>query len=277
MKKKRIFLLVIVILIIIIAIAYFEQPSVKTVQVITTQYENRIKFDGIYFTQEYIVYAGELVRGNLKVDDGEKIPIGMNIYGNTYSKESGVIVNHLDGYENKFSLQDVNKLTYQDIDKTKVIEDKPGIKIINNSEWFIYAVINKNNVFKKHRTYNMVVGNSSYPAEVLSSANKGDKNYILFQIKNDLDILNLHRNINGYIIKSIYNGAVIPIKALFSLDGESKVLIKAKGYAELRNVKVLFSDDEVAVIAQADKGKKLQEYDEVICDPEGIKDGTKIR
>jgi hypothetical protein len=276
-KKKILVFGILVILVVIIIISYKSVPSVKTIEVVRTDYEDKISFKGLYFTQEYVLYNGEVTPGDLKVKDGVKVPKGVNIYQNIYSSEAGVVSTHIDGYENKFDIDNVSKVGEKVIEKISEKDIKPGIKIVNNSTWFIYAMIDKAFSIKKKTSYMLSIDNAEYPADVVKLENKQEGNFIIFRVNYDLNILNLHRNINGYIIKSRYNGIVIPTKALYSIDGKQGVLIKAHGYAEFRRVKLLFENEETAVILPADKGKKLEEYDEIIFNSQGLREGTKIR
>lgn len=276
-KRKKKVVGIILLFVIIIIVVYFMQPSVKTVEAVTAEYDDRVPFMGLYFTQEYVVYSGNIIKADLKAEDGEKVPSGMNIYNNINSTEAGLVCTHLDGYENKYNLNNIIKVNSKELENISKNNRKPGIKIINNSLWYIYARINKNIVFKKRRVYDLVIDNADYPSEVINLDSKPDGNYVLFRVNNDLNILNLHRNINGYIIKSRYNGIIIPDKALCSVTGKLGVFIENHGYAEFRRVNILFQSSDIAVITPMEKGKRLLEYDDIICNSVGLSDGTKIR
>lgn len=276
-KGKSRTVLILLIIVVIIGISYLSQPTAKTIQAITTNYEEKIPFNGLYFTQESVLYEGAIIKGNLKVQDGVKIPIGINVYNNILSKEAGVICTHIDGYENVFNIDNISKVNSSMLNKIANTAQRSGIKIINNSEWFIYARTDKNEIFKKFRVYMLMMDNSEYPSQIIELDNKIDGNYIVFKVENDLNILNLHRNIKGYIIKSRYNGIVVPIKALYNKNEELGVLIKSHGYSEFRRVNLLFKNNDIAVISPLEIGQKLQEYDDIICNSYGLKDGIKIR
>jgi hypothetical protein len=278
MSKKKISVIsIIVLFIIVIIVSYTSVPSVRTTEVVTSSYDDKVSFSGIYFTQEYVLFSGKLVMNDLMVKDGVKVPSGANIYQNVYASEAGVVSTHIDGYENKFDVDNISKVDGKVIDKISKEDNKPGIKIINNSTWYIYAMIDKTINIKKRSGYILSIDNNEYPADVIKLDNKRDGNYVLFRVSYDLNILNLHRNINGYIIKAKYNGIVVPTKALYSNNGKLGVLIKTHGYAEFRGIEVLFENKDIAVILPSEKGKKLEEYDEIINNSMGLKDGTKIR
>jgi hypothetical protein len=277
-KKKGIGIAAFLLLLIIIAVTYFALPSVKTIKAISTEYINKVDFNGLYFAQEYVDYQGDIVKDKLLVKEGDRIQKGVKIYDNIYSSEAGILSTYLDNYENKFNKGNIFNTGISDI--KKISEDtKPGIKIINNSEWYIYIAIDKDIKLKEYRSYEIVFNNQSYPGDIIQGEEKNDANYYLFRVKNDLDIINLHRNINGYIIKSRFNGIVVPYKALTSKDGKSGVLIKVNGYAEFRKAELLFEDKnkDIAVIIPETTGRKLYQYDDIISNPDGMLDGVKIR
>lgn len=279
-RKIRLSMFVILIIVVIFLITYLTKPSVATVKAVSTDYENKIAFEGIYFTQENVIYNGEVIKADLKFKNGNKVPKGINIYENLFATESGILCTHLDGYENKFQLENLDKIGKNEI--KKIINNnsiKSGIKIINNSEWFIYAMVDKNSILRESRIYNLEIGKADnyYPAQVINIVHNDDGNFITFKVKNDLDTLDLHRGINGYIIKSMYYGVNIPQKAVISMDKNTGVFIKTHGYAEFRRVKLLFTGNDIAIISPSTVGRKLQNYDDIICNPEGIVSGTKIR
>lgn len=267
-------------LLVVIAISYFSIPSVDTVEAINSEYINKMKFEGLYFTQEFVIKGAEtgFENSKLKAKEGERIPRGYLIYDGINSTEAGILGTHIDGYENKFKIDTVFKTSKKDLENMNG-QPKPGLKIYNNSRWYVYVAVDKSETLSKYKSYEITFNNGSYPGDVVMAEEKSDANYYLFRIKNDLDIINLHRNINGYIIKSTYNGIVIPLMALTSKDGKTGVLIKANGYAEFRKASLIFEDKKnaIAVIAPEKTGRKLSQYDEIITNPEGMLDGAKIR
>lgn len=279
-RKIRLSVLIISVIMVIFLITYLTKPSVATVKAVSTEYENKVAFEGIYLAQENVIYNGDVIEANLKLKNGYKVPKGINIYENLYATESGILCTHLDGYENKFDLKNIAGVGKSEIEKIiKNDSVKSGIKIINNSEWFIYARVDKDSMLKKRRIYNLQLDKTDnyYPAQIIDIINNKDGDFITFKVMDDLNTLDLHRGINGYIIKSIYNGVNIPENAVISMDENTGVLVKTHGYAEFRRVKLLFKGNDVAIISPLTVGKKLQNYDDIICNPKGIVSGTKIR
>ena len=257
----------------------FIRTPVKTLKVDYDTYEDKTEFKGIYFAQEFVLYTGDVKGIVFKYKDGERIPRGGSISNNISAPESGILIKHLDGYENKYSLDNVSNINENDI--SKIIEDNSklqGLKLLNNSEWYIYAFVGQADYFKKGRHFVIEIDGNYYDTEVKQVLKNDNGNYLILKLKDDLNTINLHRGLSGNIIKSIYYGINIPKSALTEYKGSSGVFINFNGYAEFRKIKVLFEGaDTVIVVPEKSSRKQLQQYDDVIVKPQGIEEGTRIK
>jgi hypothetical protein len=277
-RKRNLLFLSVLIIFIIVLISILVKPSFKTVQAVRSDYESKVSFEGIYFAEESVVYSNEVVPSQLKVKDGTKVPKGMNIYNGINAPEAGILCTHIDGYENNYDINNIMNINGENIKKVnRNNELKPGIKIIDNSVWYVYAMVDKNANFKNGRVYDLCINSNYYPGKMVKEKKDPKYNLLLFRIENDLNTLNLHRGINGYIIETRYNGIVVPIKAVVTINNDKGVFIKTHGYAEFRKVNLTYEGNDVAIILPLEKGKKLQDYDNIICEPGAIKVGAKIR
>jgi hypothetical protein len=276
-RKDRL-IVIIAVLCALILLSFIKMP-VKTKLIEYETYEEKIEFKGIYFTQEQVLYTGNVKHLKIKYRDGERVAKGAQIAENIYSKEAGVIVKRLDGYENKIDLNNVKNISISEINKQFNNNHKTtGIKVINNSEWFIYGYVGQDEYFKKGMVREINIGNDYYSAEIIDTIKKKDGNYLLMRLKSDLNIINLHRTLSGYIIKSRYNGLIVPSNSIVEYSGAEGVFIKYNDYAEFRKVDVLYKNDEIAVVVPKPTAKrKLQQYDYVIIKPKGIVEGAKIK
>jgi hypothetical protein len=277
-RKRNWFFLSVLIIFIIVLISILVKPSFKTVQAIRSDYESKVTFEGIYFAEESVVYSNEVILSQLKVKDGTKVPKGMNIYNGINAPEAGILCTHIDGYENNYDINNIMNVNSDIIKKVNQNNElKPGIKIIDNSVWYVYAMVDKNTDFKMGRVYDLCINNNYYPGKMINMKKDPKFNLLLFKVENDLNTLNLHRGINGYIIETRYNGIVVPIKAVVTLNDVKGVFIKTHGYAEFRKVNITYEGNDIAIILPLERGKILQNYDNIICAPGAIKGGTKIR
>jgi hypothetical protein len=257
---------------------FFNMP-VKTVKVEYDKYEEKVEFRGIHFAHEYILYEGDTESIKTKYKDGERVSKGAFVSNNIKSKESGILVKNLDGYENKYNLENIKDVNLKEIDN--IIGRKnilQGLKILNNSEWYIYAFAEQGDFLKRGKALEIMLDGKYYSAEVIKVYINADNKYAVLKLKSDIKTINLHRGLTGYIIKSRYNGIALPKSAIIEYKGAKGVFIKYSGYVEFRKLEILYENDDV-VIVNPDKSsrRKLQQHDDVILKPENLVVGSKIK
>jgi hypothetical protein len=159
-------------------------------------------------------------------------------------------------------------------DKTQ----RAGIKIVNNSEWFVCTEVDKEDFksFKKGMARDLFISGKYYSGEVMRIFSNNKENYLVFKIKNDINISRLKRGFEGFIVKARYDGFIIPQKAIIEYNGDKGVFVDINGYAHFRKTKVLAIDGNEAVIVPAERGAKVKDYDDVICSPKGIVEGSRV-
>jgi hypothetical protein len=281
MKKKNIKLSIVTIICILTAaiIAVFLKIPVKTVQAIYSTYEDKINFEGFYFVDEYVVYNENTKGLDLKYKDGDLVAKGTKLSNNIIANEAGMVINHLDGYENKYNRSNIKNITIGEISSMLDDKKKPGVKIINNSVWYICGSIDANmsKYIKKGMAKDISINNKYYAADIIDVFKNKSGTFVLMRLKNDLDVENLSRGIEGSIIRTKYNAIVIPENSIIEYNGEVGVFIKLNGYAEFRKVKIINEGNGQVVVVPAEKSKpELMEYDDVICSPKGLDDGEKL-
>ena len=134
---KAVVVLIIAAIIIFIFTVNFKVP-VSISKIKTDTYEDKYKFSGIYIMQEFPAYHGSVNKSDMKAKPGERTSKGSTIMNGVVSPEAGIVVLNFDGWENKYTTANIKSITNKDINsilKNPVKEQ--GIKIINNSEWFI--------------------------------------------------------------------------------------------------------------------------------------------
>jgi hypothetical protein len=132
--------------------------------------------------------------------------------------------------------------------------------------------------FKKGMVRNVNINNKYFTADIINVFRNNKSVILVLRFKNDLDVENLNRVVKGYIVKSKNQGITIPEKSIIDYNGSKGVFINLNGYAEFRKVKVISTINGDAIVIP-EKGAKpaLMEYDEVICNPEGLISDKKIR
>ena len=278
-KNRRVF---IILLIVFCALAYLIiNNSEKTIKVVYNGFEDKIDFNGFYFVDEYVLYRGDTKEIEMKYKSGDLVSKGTRISNNIIANEAGMIITHIDGYENKYDTESIQNITSKEINSIVLnAKNNYGIKIVNNSQWYVCALLDKDDekYFKKGMAKDVNINNKYYTADVINILRNSKSVILVLRFKNDLDVENLGRTIKGYIIKSKYDGITIPLTSIIDYNGSKGVFININGYAEFRKIKIISTINSNAIVIPEAKSKpELMEYDEIICNPDGLESGKKIR
>jgi hypothetical protein len=277
---KILFIFIVLIVVIFIVTINFK-VHVSTSKIKMGTYEDKYEFKGVFIFQEYSAYHGSIDKNKMKIKPGQRVSKGSTIADGISAPEAGIVVLNYDGWENKYSLKNIKNITAKDMDnilKNPVKEQ--GIKIINNSEWFICALAGSelSKELKKGSVRDILLNDNYYRIEVVDNFKNSNGSFIIMKMKDDPETIDLHRGITGYIIRARYKGFIIPSDSITKYNDNEGVYIKSNNYAEIRLIKVLFKNEETAVVAPLERAiSKLSEYDTVIRRPEHIKNGTKVR
>lgn len=264
----------------IVYFTFMFRLPVKTEVAEYTTYEDKLHFKGIYFANEEKIYSGEVESaGKLNIESGSKIGIGAKISDSIVSKVTGVLLYNLDGYENKYNLENIKSLNLEEMDK--IIDNaniSPGLKVIESESLYFYVFIEKDGSFNKGQSFYISLGNNKYMCKVIDIISKKEGNFLVLKLIEDINYKNLHRGITGDIIKSSHKGIVVPSNALSVKGDIYNVFVKMPdGYAELKTVDVLYDDGKNAVVIPTGN-KTIQRYDQIIINPSRLlKNGTKVR
>jgi hypothetical protein len=134
MKKRKNVKACIILLMVFCALAYLIiNNSEKTIKVKYNEFEDKINFNGFYFVDEHVLYSGDTKEIGMKYKSGDLVSKGTRVSNNIITNEAGMVITHLDGYENKYNMKNIKNITEKDINNvisnTKNIS---GIKIVNN-------------------------------------------------------------------------------------------------------------------------------------------------
>ncbi len=244
-----------------------------------TTYEDKINFRGIYIANEQVIYKGDIQNlGILYVKNGERVSKGAKISNTLNSNSIGVVLNSVDGYENKYNIENIKSLSIEEMDT--IINNKAenqGLKIIESETLYLYVFVDKEGSFKKGDSLNVSIGDHKYTCTIIDSISKKEGNFLILKFIEDLNYKSLHRGIRGDIIKSSHKGILVPSKCIKIKGDNHSVFVKeSNGYASEKNIQVLYDDGKNAVIAPSGKNT-IKEYDEIITSPiRFLKDGSKV-
>jgi putative membrane fusion protein len=254
--------------------------SVKTVEANFTVHEDKINFKGIYFAEERVVHEGDVKNIGVNFKNGEKVSKGARISSSIISPEAGILLFNIDGYENRYTIGNIKDVDVKAIDELIVRKTlKPGIKILNNSQWYLCASVAEemDKSLPKGSEKEIFISNKYYKAVVADKFKNTSGYFVILKMKDDMDITNLQRGFTGYIVKAKQNGVSLPASAVVELNGEKGIFVEKNGYAYFRKVKLFTVSEDNVVVYSDPSSKTVLEYDKVIVNPSGLESGDKVR
>lgn len=278
-KKRRLLVIGLSALVVIASIVWINIKKVQCVPASYGQYEQKYKFKGIFLFDEAIAFKGHIEDDKILHKTGDKVPRNEILADGIKSPEAGIVVNGLDGKENKFVRKNLDYITVKDIDEV-LNNDKTmeGIKILDNSNWEICAYIDEDEEpFSKGDSCYVTIGENEYTGSVIEVITNYSGRYMLVKIDEDPEASDLRRGVTGYIIKSKREGIIVPASSICEGKDGAGVYVRINGYARYRKVKVLFKDSKNAVIKPDSTSKVISMYDDVIINPGAVKNGMRVR
>lgn len=262
-----------------IIVPFVVKTKVETIKARYTEFEDKVEFKGLYFAQENVLYKGDTKGLQIKYKKGERIPKGAVLSNGITAPQPGILSTLIDGFENKYDINNIKEIKMSDInDIINNLKEMPGIKIINNSELFLCINVKDSTKLKKGKQVDIIINSIYYRTEIMDVFKNNDETFAVLRVKDDIEIGSLHRGLKGYIINARYNGIVVPDESIAEVNGTPGVFVKSGDYAEFRAVDVLFRGKGAAVVVPAPKAKKqLEEYDDIICNAQGLYDGEKVK
>lgn len=213
------------------------------------------------------------------------------------SEHAGIISYFTDQYENMLTPAAISTLTPEQLANIKtdvqvksmtglqVYAGKPFAKIIQDIVYYSAFVLEENALGELQTGSKIKVRindvNKVADAVVtyISQPQQG-KCVIAVSMDKALHETAALRKVNIDIIRSSYTGLKIPVKSLRNYntaDKSAEVALITSGFASIRKVKVLGTNNEYAVVESANKtGKGVNIYDAFILHPENIQEGQRI-
>lgn len=211
---------------------------------------------------------------------------------------SGVVSYNIDGYEEVLTPDGIDKLTpeifesimtakiiQKDIGNWKVEMGKPYVKVVKDFQYQIavcmdsdksgFLVKGKKVLLRINDINKQMRGSVSYVSEDMN----GKKIIVILVDKYLSEIVGL-RKVNVDLIKSSYEGLIVPLKSLRNIDynlATAEIVLLKGDTASVRTVKIVGYNDEYAVVESESKTRGISLYDTYIKDPENIVDGQVVK
>lgn len=215
------------------------------------------------------------VKNNIAEDDGH------------VSQRKGVISYHVDGYEDYFTIGELDKLSRQttealdidpvDIKRQSCVKGEPIYKISNNSSWYILFWVDKEAIsrYETGKKVTADLNGEKIPATVDSIREDADGWQVVLQTNRYYSRFAEDRMVEGTIINTDVSGLIVSNHCLTKENGQVGVYVRTKtGDYVFTPVQVKLSNGEQSVLTE---GQFLDEegnfvdtveiYDEVLSDP----------
>lgn len=213
-----------------------------------------------------------------------------------YADSLGLVSSYCDGLESTLNIPNIKNLTVSQLRKVSNIENinysaeiKKGeaiATIADNSHWYLACEVTKNDIdhIQSEKKVAIEIEDVAFSA-VLEDFYKDKNGKFLgyFRVENDEFNFFEKRKFNAKIIYQFSKGIAIPNTAILEKDGKIGIfVVERTGIANFKPINEIAAKDtnysaiEYNVIT--DRGNDtINIYDEVILNPENIKEGDRVR
>ncbi len=215
------------------------------------------------------------------------------------SPESGIISYHIDGYEtiiNPRNMATIQPKSLKKIDKrmtdlktTKVINNQPLFKIIDNNLWYIITWIEPDwaEYYKLGKIATFKFPNGQIKGKICKTIKNKEEYMVIFQMDEYVKDFLSARKMNLDVTVLDYEGLKVYRDSVVTKDGQEGVyVLDINRYAKFKPIKIIGYDKQYAIIQnnifyQKD-GEDIKAistvrlYDEVVRNAKKIKEGQKV-
>lgn len=215
---------------------------------------------------------------------------------NIYSPYPGIVTYNVDGYEDILTPKNLLNLKFSELKKIESKEhsskkeqlsvDQPIGKIVDNHRWFFATEIKREDILRIERgkRLEVIYKDVSFPA-YLQEYYKGEDGVFIgvFRVDDDKIDFYSNRKMELEVVYTDVSGIKIPKKAVKSIKGKrGAFVISETGNADFKELKEILGEDSESIILNYKLIKRnsidtVDLYDEVIMEPDKIKNGQKIR
>ncbi|MCI9414554.1 MAG: hypothetical protein HFJ79_05185 [Clostridiales bacterium] len=210
---------------------------------------------------------------------------------------AGYFVSTVDGFESRFTYDDVLKLRPEQITEALNAPEDPEAgsgyvgKMVADYEWYLACTVPAEKADTLYIGASLTVrlpfvSQEAIPVTVMAMNRDKDGNTaVIFQCSYMSSSLSSIRREPIQIQKTLYEGIRVPQKAItFGENGERGVYVRVGNTAVLRKIDIIYSDPDFVIsreVKEGDEGiedpqKYLRMYDDVIVEGKGLYDGKSI-
>jgi putative membrane fusion protein len=213
---------------------------------------------------------------------------GMNVtpISTLTSPQSGYVIYSVDGYENKFSTENLKEITAESLSG---LEPETGVsavcKIVSDYEWYIAAAVPFDQSLNLREGQSVTLKTALKSAKELTATVKyinKQSNEAKAVVIFSCNIMNTElasvRNLDITIVYKEFKGLRVDNRAVRVVDGQKGVYVLIASQVKFVPVNILWQGENYSVVEQqASDSKVLRIYDEIIVKGKNLHDGKVIR
>lgn len=199
--------------------------------------------------------------------------------GKIISKNSGVVLNKIDGLENVYDFSVIDSIDEKDFnfDSSNNISSIDGIKIVDNLKYYLYIRV-KAGAFEnleENKSIKVKIGDSVATGIVKKFKKGSEYDLIIGQFSSAFNEIADKRFIDLNVIQRVSNSFELPLTALSTVDGEDYVLVvDSFDNISRAKVKVNFIDKINSKVYIDSRNSSVGIFSNILKDASKVKEGA---
>ena len=199
--------------------------------------------------------------------------------GKIISKNSGVVLNNIDGLENVYDFSVIDSIDEKDFnfDSSNSISSIDGIKIVDNLKYYLCIRV-KAGAFEnleENKSIKVKIGDSVATGIVKKFKKGSEYDLIVGQFSSAFNEIADKRFIDLNVIQTVSNSFELPLAALSTVDGEDYVLVvDSFDNISRAKVKVNFIDKINSKVYIDSRNSSVGIFSNILKDASKVKEGA---
>lgn len=199
--------------------------------------------------------------------------------GKIISKNSGVVLNKIDGLENVYDFSVIDSIDEKDFnfDSSNSISSIDGIKIVDNLKYYLCIRV-KAGAFEnleENKSIKVKIGDSVATGIVKKFKKGSEYDLIVGQFSSAFNEIADKRFIDLNVIQTVSNSFELPLAALSTVDGEDYVLVvDSFDNISRAKVKVNFIDNINSKVYIDSRNSSVGIFSNILKDASKVKEGA---
>ena len=199
--------------------------------------------------------------------------------GKIISKNSGVVLNKIDGLENVYDFSVIDSIDEKDFnfDSSNNISSIDGIKIVDNLKYYLCIRVKAGTFenLEENKSIKVKIGDSVATGIVKKFKKGSEYDLIVGQFSSAFNEIADKRFIDLNVIQTVSNSFELPLTALSTVDGEDYVLVvDAFDNISRAKVKVNFIDKINSKVYIDSRNSSVGIFSNILKDASKVKEGA---